>query len=520
MSVQSGQGVARLAELVGAVSIATDLGMGQPQEHALRTCLIAVRLSEASGLDELTRRATYYVALLRYIGCTADAYEAAAFFGDEIAARAGFAVIDPGRPRELFAYLRAHVGAGASPARRAALLAGGVAQGSRGPRRAIAAHCEVARRFGDRLGLGEDVKRGLADAFERWDGKGFPAGLVGESIAMPARIVILARDVEVFHRVGGVEASVAVARGRAGSAYDPALVERYERDAGATAAMLERAVAWEDAIAAEPGQPLLVDEPAVDGVCGAFADFADLKSPYFVGHSAGVAELAEATAWRLGLDESDVVAARRAALLQDLGRVGVSNGVWDKRGALSAGEWERVRLHPYLSERILARAALLAPLAHLAGMHHERLDGSGYHRGVSAGQLGTTARILAAADVCQALREERPHRSAYSDEETAGILTAEVSAGPLDGEVVGALLAALGRRDKPPVPPRPAGLSGREVEVLRLLARGRSNRLIARSLEISPKTVGHHVEHIYEKAGVRTRAGATLFASEHGLVRW
>lgn len=510
----------RLAELVGAVSVATDLGMGQPQEHALRTCLVAVRLAEACGLGDAARRATYYVALLRYIGCTAEAHEAAAFFGDEIAARAGFALIDPGHPRELLAYLRGHVGAGASPLRRAVLLAGGVVQGPRGPRRAIAAHCEVAQRLAGRLGLGGDVQRGLADAFERWDGKGFPAGLEGEAIAMPARLVTLARDVEVFHRVSGADAAVEIARERAGAAYDPALVERYEREADGVAAMLDETSAWEDAVGSEPGVPVVVDDHGVDDACAAFADFADLKSPYFVGHGPGVAELAEATAWRLGMGEVDVVGLRRAALLQDLGRVGVTNAVWDKPGRLGAGEWERVRLHAYMSERILARAPPLASLAPLAGMHHERLDGSGYHRGVSAAQLGTAGRILAAADVFQALREERPHRPAHSTEEAAGILTVEVSSGRLDGDVVAALLAALGHRQAALAPRRPAGLSGREVEVLRLLARGRSNRLIARELEISPKTVGHHVEHIYEKVGVGTRAGATLFASEHGLVRW
>jgi len=212
-----------------------------------------------------------------------------------------------------------------------------------------------------------------------------------------------------------------------------------------------------------------------------------------------------------------VTAVRRAALVQDLGRLGVPNSIWDKAGALSEAQLERVRLHPYLTERILAAAPGLAPLGALAAQHHERLDGSGYPKALRAEVLGTPARILAAADVYQALVEPRPHRPARSVEDAASELRLMASGGGLDGEAVNAVLAAAGHRVRIR-PALPAGLTPREAEVLQHLARGRSNKEIAAALYITPKTVANHVEHIYAKIEVSSRAGASLFAMHHGLL--
>ncbi|MER3486549.1 MAG: metal-dependent phosphohydrolase, partial [Chloroflexota bacterium] len=216
--------------------------------------------------------------------------------------------------------------------------------------------------------------------------------------------------------------------------------------------------------------------------------------------------------------EAECVATRRAALLHDLGRLGVPNGIWEKPGPLTAAEWERVRLHPYLTERILSRCTALAPLAILAGSHHERLDGSGYHRGIPASLLPPSARILAAADSYQAMTQARPYRPAYSAEAAAQQLQGEADAGKLDRQAVQAVLEVAGHIVTPVRPVWPAGLSDREVEVLRLITTGLSNREVAHRLKISPKTVGHHVEHIYNKIGVSTRAGAALFALQHDLL--
>jgi len=243
----------------------------------------------------------------------------------------------------------------------------------------------------------------------------------------------------------------------------------------------------------------------------------DLKSPYLAGHSRGVANLAAAAARQAGYADGDVATVRRAGLLHDLGRLGVSNAIWDKPAMLTAAETERVRLHPYLTDRMLARVPALRHSREIAARHHERLDGSGYPRGLTAASLTMLDRLLAAADAYHALTEPRPQRPALTADAAARTLHAEVRAGRLDGDAVSAVLAASGLR----APARrewPAGLTAREVEVLALVARGRTNRQIAQELVTSPKTVSNHVEHIYRKIDVTSRAGATLFATRHGLV--
>jgi len=322
----------------------------------------------------------------------------------------------------------------------------------------------------------------------------------------------------VIARVAGRDAARRAVAQRAGSAYDPALAARFAERGDALLASLGEHGSWEALLDAEPPPARRVPAERLDDVCAVMADFADMTSPYTLGHSAGVAELAEAAGWRSRLPEREVAQLRRAALLHDLGRVGVSSGIWNKRGPLDAGEWERVRMHTYYTERILARAPALAGCVPAAAAHHERLDGSGYHRACGARELDRSARILAAADVYHALTEPRAHRPRRTPGEAAGALAAEVGEGRLDADAAEAVLGAAGQGAGRPAPPAPAGLTEREVEVLGLVARGLSNRLVAHRLGISPKTVGHHVAHVYEKIGVSTRAGAALFAAEHGLV--
>ena len=514
--MQPGSSQLRLAEVVAAISLASDLGMGQPLQHALRTCVIATRLADEAGVAARELPVVYYTALLRYLGCTADARMMSVLVGDEIAARAAYATIDGASAREELGWLARHVRPDASAPRRAALLVGAVAAGRSGTREVYATSCEVARRLAERLGLPEDVQRALLQAFERWDGKGFPAGVSGDEISTGSRVVAIARDAEVFHRVGGLESTVDVIGARAGRAYDPELAKAFCRSAGDLLA--EPGSAWDAALAAEPPPRRHLSDDGLDRTCRAIADFADIKSPWTIGHSTGVAELAEAAAWRLGLPAEEVTIVRRAALVHDLGRVGVPNSIWDRAGPLTADERERVRLHPYLTERVLSHAPALAPLASIAGLHHERLDGSGYHRACGASALPVAARVLAAADVYHALTEPRPHRPAHAAQEATDTLEQEVAAGRLDADAVVAVLHAAGHRRARVDRPRPAGLTEREIEVLRLLARGSTNSSIARELSISAKTAGHHVEHIYAKTGCSTRASASLFAAEHDLL--
>jgi HD-GYP domain-containing protein (c-di-GMP phosphodiesterase class II) len=244
-------------------------------------------------------------------------------------------------------------------------------------------------------------------------------------------------------------------------------------------------------------------------------DFTDLVSPYLVGHSAGVAALAAAAVERCGSAPAEVVLIRRAGLVHDLGRVAVPVRIWQKPGPLTADEWERVRLHPYYTERVLTHSPFLSELAPVASSHHERLDGSGYHRGLTVATLTRPARLLAAADAYQAMTEPRPHRAPLSPEQAAETLGEECRAGLFDADAVAAVLDAAGQRV--PRIERPAGLTEREVEVIALLSRGLQTKQIAGELGISAKTADRHIEHAYRKIGVSTRAAAALFAMEHGL---
>ncbi len=509
----------RLAEVVAALSLATDLGMGQPMEQALRTCVLAMTLGRELCLDGAILSDTYYLALLRFIGCTSDAHEAAAASGgDEIADRALVAPVVMGDAREfLHHYLPRFAGDRALPVR-LVLLARALAEGTDRARRTIAVHCQVAQMLAARLDIRPSVAQCVGALFERWDGTGIPGDLAGDAIPIPARLVSVARDVDVFHRMGGWALATTVLRRRRATAYDPAAVdvllahgERWLREAGAESV-------WDMALTAEPWPPVMVGQLRLEGLLHVLADFADLKSPFTLGHSAGVARLAESAARCAGLGEDEVVDVRHAALVHDLGRAGIPNGIWDKPSKLSPAEWERVRLHPYLSERILARPSALAHLAPLAGAHHERIDGSGYHRGSPAALLPMTARILAAADAYQAMTQDRPHRPALSPHAAAAALRDEARAGRLDQRAVHAVLEALGLHIGTARHAWPAGLTEREVEVLRLISRGQPNRAVAQRLGISAKTVGRHVENLYAKIGVSSRAAAALFAMEHDLL--
>jgi DNA-binding CsgD family transcriptional regulator len=334
---------------------------------------------------------------------------------------------------------------------------------------------------------------------------------------MAARLAQLAEFVEVAYRVGGVEAAKELGRKRSGKQFDPTLADLVATEANMLLADLDSVGTWGAVIDAEPALAVVLSAERFDAALLAIANFVDLKSPYTLGHACAVSELAAAAGIQAGLDEDGVRTLRRAGVVHDLGRLGVSNSIWDKRGPLGAGELERVRLHPYLTERILHQSEALAPLGAIAVQHCERLDGSGYPRGLAGSAISQPARVLGAADAYQAMREPRPHRPARPADEVATELRAEARAGRLDTEAVEAVLGAAGHR----VSRRhggPAGLTAREVEVLRLLARGFSNKQIAERLVISPKTVGNHVEHIYAKIDASTRARASLFAMQHGLL--
>jgi HD-GYP domain-containing protein (c-di-GMP phosphodiesterase class II) len=485
-------------------------------EHVLRQCLIALRLAERIGLDESERAVVYYTALLVNVGCHADAHEQAKWFGDDIALKA-VKYRHELRGVGMTAASMRLVGSGNPPLHRFRVGLEFAFSGHREMDDVMASHAAMARALAEQLGLPDEVRAALGGSYEQWDGRGWPGELGGEEVPIAARVAQLAEFVEVAHRVGGLPAARELARKRGGRQFDPVLADILCADAETILSGLDSARTWDAVIEAEPALGVVLSGERFDAALLAIASFVDLKSPYTLGHASAVADLAAQAGAQAGAPDSAVRSLRRAGLVQGLGRLGVSNSIWDKRGPLGAGEWERVRIHPYLTERMLCQSQALAPLGAIAVQQRELLDGSGYPRGLAGPAISRPARILGAADAYQAMREPRPHRPPRSADEAAATLRADVRAGRRDAEAVEAVLGAAGHR----VARRregPAGLTPREVEVLTLLAQGMSNKETARRLVISPKTVANHIEHIYAKIGTSTRATASLFAMQQGLL--
>jgi len=315
----------------------------------------------------------------------------------------------------------------------------------------------------------------------------------------------------MFDAVGGADVAAQTVARWSGRALDPAIVAVFAEAPGELLAIASPDDLWAAVVDAEPApRRVFGGEPAVEEALAGFGDAADLKSPWFTGHARGVARLARAAADLVSPAQAQDV--YWAGLVHDLGRVAVPAGIWERPGPLRAEDWELVRLHPYHTGRILSRSPVLAPLGLIACRHHERMDGSGYPAGMGGSELDTAACLLAAADAFHALGEARPHRAALDASAASRVLTGL----PLDRDAIRAVLEAAGA--PPPVLPKlPAGLTERELEILRRLAAGCTKREIAAELVISPSTVHTHTVHIYDKCGVSTRAGLAMFAMRHGL---
>ena len=517
MHADADRGGVRLAELVAALSLGIDLGFDQPMEHVLRQSLIALRLAEQIGVDEQTRVAVYYTALLTNVGCHSDAHEQAKWFGDDIALKADKYVHGVRGLGSAVAGVRL-IGSGADTvAQRFRVGLEFAVSGYRDVNEMITHHSQMARKLGEDLGLPAPVLDALDASYEQWDGKGWPGDLKGEDVPIAARLASIGEFTEVALRVGGVDAAVEQVRRQRGKQFDPDLSDMFEAHAEILLAELDSTDTWDAVIGAEPALAVTLDDEQFDAALLAVADFIDLKSPYSLGHARAVADLVEDAATKLGMPDDEVRSLRRAGLVHSFGKLGVSNAILDKPSPLGAGERERLRMVPYLTERMLRQSAALAPLGAIAVQHGERLDGSGYPKGLSGTAISRPARVLAAADAYQSMREPRAYRAAMPPEAAAGKLRDLVKDGRLESDAAEAVLAAAGHR----VPRRrtgPAGLTAREIDVLRLLARGLTNKEIAERLVISRKTVANHVEHIYTKIGVSTRTAAGLFATQHGLL--
>ncbi|WP_395310841.1 HD domain-containing phosphohydrolase [Mycobacterium sp. AMU20-3851] len=504
------------AEMLAALSVAVDLGLGQPGEHMLRSALIATRLADRLGLTGPQRDAVYYTTLIMWIGCHADSHEYARWFGDDIAVRHDTYLSEAaGLP--FLRFLVSNIARGEPLGRRLNVMTTLFVDARGHLSRMIHSHCTSAALLADRMGLGPEVQAALGFAFERFDGGGMPTGARGETIPIQMRIAQLADLVEVHHRTRGVTAAVALAAARRGGQFDPQVVDVFVRDADAILAGPAAGDVWAAALHEAPDRHVPLDDQGLDTLLVALGDFVDLKCPFTLGHSRAVAQLAGDAAVTAGLDADAVALTRRAGHVHDLGRIGVSNQIWSKAGPLTAGEFERVRLHPYLTVRILSQVPGLGSVAQLAGNHHECLNGSGYPRGLPGSALGLPDRILAAAVSYQSACEPRPYRSEQTPESAMRRLRSRVAAGELDAAAVESVLHAAGHRTRR-AGVRPDGLTPREVDVLRMVARGMSNKEIAETLVISAKTARNHVERTYAKIGACNRIGASMYALKHGLV--
>ncbi len=511
----------RLAELLATVSLASDLAHDVPAESALRDALLAVTLGRLAGWPDHQLSDVYYLALMYHVGCT-GAVDAQSRLGggDDIAVRRWMSELDftdkPDVMRVSLTKLARRWGPADWAHGMATFMTLGKSVGD-----AFASVAEVAAMLAARLGASPEVTSALTHSYARWDGKFFRDLPSGDAQAPISRLVHLVHVAQTYHRVGGVEAADAVVRERSGGEFDPELSALWLQVSKDLVGTVWAPSVWDEALAAEPDPHRMVSPSHLDDVGIALADFVDLKSTYTRGHSRRLADLVVEAAGHAGLSTDDIPTLRRAAHVHDLGNISVPNQIWIKSGQLNPSEWSRVRLHTYHTQRILSSCGPTREWADLAGQHHERLDGSGYHRNLPAAALPPASRILAAAEVYQSMIEERAWRPALTPAAAASEVRAGVAGGTLDRRAADAVLAAAGHSSPRDRSARswPARLTDREVEVLRLLARGETNRRIARSLRVSEATVHTHVINIYGKAAVGTRAGATLFAIEHDLIQ-
>jgi HD-GYP domain-containing protein (c-di-GMP phosphodiesterase class II) len=490
--------------------------MGIPFEHGLGATLVTMRLCRALDADQETLSRTYYASLLMYVGCTVDGDVRSEIFGGNLTEHHTHRQFGS-RVESLAGVVGALPSPEANLPQRAWEVVTGLPRAARFMNGHFASLCEVAGMLAERLGMPKSIHEMFPVLTERWDGKSVLKRASGEEIPLPLRIIHVGRDA-AYQRLIGDDAYVKeVIRSRSGKAFDPEVVSTFLDHADEVLGPPEPpASAWGEVLDAEPRPRMMLQGPAIDRALRAMGAFSDLVSPYLSGHSSGVADLAATAAEMHGFADAEVRTIRRAGFVHDIGRTAVSSRVWNKPGALNADEREQARLHPYHTERVLSRSPFLAEIGSIAMAHHERLDGSGYHRALDVTALSPAARLLAAADAFQSKIEPRPYREALSPERATAALADKARQGGLDPAMVMAVAEALGQ--KPPPIERPGGLTERELEVLGLLARGYRTKQIARHLEISPKTVDRHIQNSYRKIGVSSRATATLFAAENGLV--
>jgi len=513
----------RLGEFVATLALAQDNAFGQPLESQLRSCLLAAWICEAARFEQKVCETAYWVALLRYVGCTGHAHEVATVFGDEIAIRAQTLIHDAANPAEVMRDVVAFATTGRTAEERDEIIRMIQQTAREWAVYNFSSGCEVADKLVQRLEFDDGVRAALAFTFERWNGNGYPAHAKGDAIPLAMRVVHLSHDMEAIDRLFSPDHALDAARERRDRTYDPALVDVFVAHGRGWLDRLRTMEPWDAVLALEPEPRRVLEGESLDAALMVAADFIDLKSPYMGGHSRRCAELAVDAARVLGFAGETVDTLRRAALVHDFGITGVPNSIWDKPGSLTRTEFDRVELHPMLTEQMLRRSAALAALNAVAAAHHERCDGSGYYKRVHADAADAGACILAAADVYVGLTTERADRPPFSAADAAEELRRLASEGVLEPRASRAVLVAAGHGEPGAPegrrPQNPGGLSRREVDVLRLAAKGLTTQQIADRLYISSKTADHHIQHIYNKIGVSTRAAAALWAMQNAVLQ-
>ncbi len=437
----------RLAEILSALSHATDMVEGQPAGHCVRCCWIGIHIGREIGLSDRQIFELYYTLLLKDLGCSSNAARICQLYmTDDISFKRDYMTVNGSLPQVL-RFVLSHTGMEAGLADRFRALVNIFQNGGQIAQELMETRCDRGAQIARKMRFSETVAQAIHSLDEHWDGNGMPGGKSGDAIPVYSRIALLSQIVDVFHATNGALAAKNEIRHRTGTWFDPRLSEAFERVAaqpdfwnGLASGDLQLAI-----FALEPAQQAtLVDEGYLDDIAAAFAQVVDSKSPYTSGHSERVTLFADLIAEELGFDPQRRRWLKRASLLHDIGKLGVSNSILDKPGKLDAAEWKAMQMHAAYSETILSRIAAFGDLAIVAGAHHEKLDGSGYPRGLKGDEIALDTRIITVADIFDALTADRPYRAAMPASKAFSIM-ADMAGSEIDPECFKALRAAIAR---------------------------------------------------------------------------